>query len=182
MTLVNTCARASIASAIGAHPADGTDLPQGEGSAKSVSKVVSDKHEDVMAKLGAILSPRASSMLAAANVDGGAAVAHRPTTCRPWWHAGVHAVLVLVPVAHFLSLAFTPTCLVALSRPAHAADGGALGRATQPYAYRRPLRRGKREDREKGGHRLLLAPSHGPRQAKRRRRRRRMTSSRRRWT
>lgn len=79
------------------------------------AKVISDKHDDVMAKFGAIL--------AQGIMDAGG----RNTSIQMQSRTGHTNLLAVVgtlvfcqfwywyPLAHFLSLAFSPTCLVALN-------------------------------------------------------------------
>lgn len=113
-------------------------------------KVVSDKHDDVMAKLGAIL---AQGILDA----GGRNVTVALTSCTGHVNmAGVVGMLVFTqfwywfPLAHFLSLSLSPSCLVALTgelrMPRLQFRSGAK---PSTFAYPPPLEEKKEREREK---------------------------------
>nr|CAD7569657.1 unnamed protein product [Timema californicum] len=114
------------------------------------SKVIVDKHEDVMAKFGAIL--------AQGIIDAGGRNVTVSLQSRTG-HTNMLAVVgVLIftqywywfPLAHCLALAFTPTCLIALN--AHLKmpklDFRSNARPSL-FAYPPPLEEKKREEREK---------------------------------
>lgn len=79
------------------------------------SKVINDKHDDVMAKFGAIL---AQGILDAGGhnvtISSVQDWAHPYAFCS--WCSCLYPVLVLVSSSHFLSLAYTPTCVIGLNK------------------------------------------------------------------
>lgn len=114
------------------------------------SQVISSKHEDTMAKFGAIL--------AQGIIDAGG---RNSTLCLQsrTGHTNLQAVVgTLVftqywywfPLAHCLSLAFTPTCIIALNSDLNMPKIE-LKSSAKPslYAYPAPLEEKKREEREK---------------------------------
>lgn len=113
-------------------------------------KVVSDKHDDVMAKLGAIL---AQGILDAGGRNVTVALTSRTGHVNM---AGVVGMLVFTqfwywfPLAHFLSLALSPTCLIALTgelkMPRLQIRSGAK---PSMFAYPPPLEEKKEREREK---------------------------------
>lgn len=113
-------------------------------------QVISSKHEDTMAKFGAIL--------AQGIIDGGGRNATLGLQSRTG-HTNLQAVVgTLVftqywywfPLAHCLSLAFTPTCIIALNADLKMPKIE-FKSAARPslYAYPAPLEEKKREEREK---------------------------------
>ncbi|XP_077516303.1 regulatory particle non-ATPase 2 [Amblyomma americanum] len=113
-------------------------------------KVVSDKHDDVMAKLGAIL---AQGILDAGGRNVTVALTSRTG------HVNMAAVVGMLvftqfwywfPLAHFLSLSLSPTCLVALTgelrMPRMQIRSGAK---PSTFAYPPPLEEKKEREREK---------------------------------
>ncbi|XP_059478914.1 26S proteasome non-ATPase regulatory subunit 1 [Neocloeon triangulifer] len=114
------------------------------------AKVIVDKHEDVMSKFGAIL--------AQGIIDAGGRNVTVTLQSRTG-HTNMLAVVgVLVftqywywfPLAHCLSLAFTPTCLVALNGQLKMPKLQFRSNAKPAtYAYPPPLEEKKREEREK---------------------------------
>ncbi|XP_012539025.1 26S proteasome non-ATPase regulatory subunit 1 [Monomorium pharaonis] len=114
------------------------------------AKVVVDKHEDVMAKFGAIL--------AQGIIDAGG----RNVTVSLQSRTGHTNMLAVVgalvftqywywfPLAHCLALAFTPTCLIALNAQLKMPKLEMKSNARPSiYAYPAPLEEKKREEREK---------------------------------
>lgn len=114
------------------------------------AKVVVDKHEDVMAKFGAIL--------AQGIIDAGG----RNVTVSLQSRTGHTNMLAVVgalvftqywywfPLAHCLALAFTPTCLIALNAQLKMPKLEVRSNARPSiYAYPAPLEEKKREEREK---------------------------------
>ncbi|KAG5318181.1 PSMD1 ATPase, partial [Pseudoatta argentina] len=114
------------------------------------AKVVVDKHEDVMAKFGAIL--------AQGIIDAGG----RNVTVSLQSRTGHTNMLAVVgalvftqywywfPLAHCLALAFTPTCLIALNAQLKMPKLEIKSNARPSiYAYPAPLEEKKREEREK---------------------------------
>ncbi|XP_014475795.1 PREDICTED: 26S proteasome non-ATPase regulatory subunit 1 [Dinoponera quadriceps] len=114
------------------------------------AKVVVDKHEDVMAKFGAIL--------AQGIIDAGG----RNVTVSLQSRTGHTNMLAVVgalvftqywywfPLAHCLALAFTPTCLIALNAQLKMPKLEIRSNARPSvYAYPAPLEEKKREEREK---------------------------------
>lgn len=113
-------------------------------------KVVVDKHEDVMAKFGAIL--------AQGIIDAGG----RNVTVSLQSRTGHTNMLAVVgalvftqywywfPLAHCLALAFTPSCLIALNAQLKMPKLEIRSNARPSvYAYPAPLEEKKREEREK---------------------------------
>lgn len=114
------------------------------------SQVISSKHEDTMAKFGAIL--------AQGIIDGGGRNVTLGLQSRTG-HTNLQAVVgTLVftqywywfPLAHCLSLAFTPTCIISLNSDLKMPKIE-FKSAARPslYAYPPPLEEKKREEREK---------------------------------
>lgn len=114
------------------------------------SQVISSKHEDTIAKFGAIL--------AQGIIDGGGRNATLGLQSRTG-HTNLQAVVgTLVftqywywfPLAHCLSLAFTPTCIIGLNSDLKMPKIE-LKSSARPslYAYPAPLEEKKREEREK---------------------------------
>lgn len=114
------------------------------------SQVISSKHEDTMAKFGAIL--------AQGIIDGGGRNVTLGLQSRTG-HTNLQAVVgTLVftqywywfPLAHCLSLAFTPTCIIALNSDLKMPKIE-FKSAARPslYAYPAPMEEKKREEREK---------------------------------
>lgn len=114
------------------------------------SQVISSKHEDTIAKFGAIL--------AQGIIDGGGRNATLGLQSRTG-HTNLQAVVgTLVftqywywfPLAHCLSLAFSPTCIIALNSDLKMPKIE-FKSAARPslYAYPAPLEEKKREEREK---------------------------------
>ncbi|KAL6267276.1 hypothetical protein P5V15_000350 [Pogonomyrmex californicus] len=114
------------------------------------AKVVVDKHEDVMAKFGAIL--------AQGIIDAGG----RNVTVSLQSRTGHTNMLAVVgalvftqywywfPLAHCLALAFTPTCTIALNAQLKMPKLEIKSNARPSvYAYPAPLEEKKREEREK---------------------------------
>lgn len=114
------------------------------------AKVIVDKHEDVMAKFGAIL--------AQGIIDAGG----RNVTVSLQSRTGHTNMLAVVgalvftqywywfPLAHCLALAFTPTCLIALNAQLKMPKLKIRSDARPSmYAYPAPLEEKKREEREK---------------------------------
>lgn len=114
------------------------------------AKVIVDKHEDVMAKFGAIL--------AQGIIDAGGRNVTVSLQSRTG-HTNMLAVVgVLVftqywywfPLAHCLALAFTPTCLIALNAQLKMPKLEFRSNARPSlFAYPPPLEEKKREEREK---------------------------------
>lgn len=114
------------------------------------SEVISNKHEDVMAKFGAIL--------AQGIIDAGGRNVTVSLQSRTG-HTNLQAVVGMLiftqywywfPLAHCLSLAFTPTCLIALNLDLKM-PRMEFKSAARPslYAYPPPLEEKKAEEREK---------------------------------
>lgn len=114
------------------------------------AKVITDKHEDVMAKFGAIL--------AQGIIDGGGRNVSISLESRTG-HTNMLAVVGLLlftqywywfPLAHCLALAFTPTCVIALNAqlkmPLLEINSNAK---PSLFAYPAPMEEKKREEREK---------------------------------
>lgn len=114
------------------------------------SQVISSKHEDTMAKFGAIL--------AQGIIDAGGRNSTLGLQSRTG-HTNLQAVVgTLVftqywywfPLAHCLSLAFTPTCIIALNSDLKMPKIEFKSSARPSlYAYPAPLEEKKREEREK---------------------------------
>lgn len=114
------------------------------------SQVISSKHEDTMAKFGAIL--------AQGIIDGGGRNVTLSLQSRTG-HTNLQAVVgTLVftqywywfPLAHCLSLAFSPTCIISLNSDLKMPKIE-FKSAARPslYAYPAPMEEKKREEREK---------------------------------
>uniref|UniRef100_A0A6M2E2I3 Putative 26s proteasome regulatory complex subunit rpn2/psmd1 n=1 Tax=Xenopsylla cheopis TaxID=163159 RepID=A0A6M2E2I3_XENCH len=114
------------------------------------TQVITNKHEDVMAKYGAIL--------AQGIIDAGGRNVTLSLQSRTG-HTNLQAVVGMLvftqywywfPLAHCLSLAFTPTCLIALNSDLKMPkiDFHSLAKPSL-YAYPAPLEEKKREEREK---------------------------------
>jgi 26S proteasome regulatory subunit N2 len=114
------------------------------------ASVITNKHEDVMAKYGAIL--------AQGIIDAGGRNATLSLQSRTG-HTNLQAVVGMLvftqywywfPLAHCLSLAFTPTSLIALNSDLKMPKME-IKSAARPslYAYPAPLEEKKREEREK---------------------------------
>lgn len=114
------------------------------------AKVIGDKHEDVMAKLGAIL--------AQGIIDAGGRNMTVSLQSRTG-HTNMLAVVGMLvftqywywfSLSHFLSLAFTPSCLIGLNEnldmPVIAFRSNAK---PSTYGYPAPLEEKKKEDKEK---------------------------------
>ncbi|XP_044266509.1 26S proteasome non-ATPase regulatory subunit 1 [Tribolium madens] len=117
---------------------------------QTYSQVISNKHEDVMAKFGAIL--------AQGIIDAGG----RNVTLSLQSRTGHMNMLAVVgtlvftqywywfPLSHCLALAFTPTCLIALNEQLKMPKLECKSNAKPSlYAYPAPLEEKKREEREK---------------------------------
>ena len=116
------------------------------------AKVISDKHEDVMAKFGAIM--------AQGIIDAGGRNVTVSLQSRTGHTNMVAVVGMLVftqywywfPLSHFLALAFTPSCLIALNdnldMPVMSIKSNAK---PSTYGYPAPLEEKKKEDKEKVG-------------------------------
>lgn len=114
------------------------------------AKVITDKHEDVMAKFGAIL--------AQGIIDGGGRNVSISLESRTG-HTNMLAVVGLLlftqywywfPLAHCLALAFTPTCIIALNAQLKMPLLELKSNAKPSlYAYPAPMEEKKREEREK---------------------------------
>lgn len=114
------------------------------------SEVITNKHEDVMAKYGAIL--------AQGIIDAGGRNVTVSLQSRTG-HTNLQAVVGMLiftqywywfPLAHCLSLAFTPTCIIALNSDLKMPKME-LRSAAKPslYAYPPPMEEKKTEEREK---------------------------------
>ena len=114
------------------------------------SEVITNKHEDVMAKFGAIL--------AQGIIDAGGRNVTVGLQSRTG-HTNLQAVVGMLvftnywywfPLAHCLSLAFTPTAVIGLNKDLKMPKLG-LKSAAKPsiYAYPPPLEEKKAEEREK---------------------------------
>ncbi|XP_001848260.2 26S proteasome non-ATPase regulatory subunit 1 [Culex quinquefasciatus] len=114
------------------------------------TQVITNKHEDVMAKYGAIL--------AQGIIDAGGRNVTVSLQSRTG-HTNLQAVVGMLvftqywywfPLAHCLSLAFTPTCLIALNSDLKMPKVD-LKSAARPslYSYPAPLEEKKREERDK---------------------------------
>ncbi|KAK6626505.1 proteasome regulatory particle base subunit [Polyplax serrata] len=114
------------------------------------AKVIVDKHEDVMAKFGAIL--------AQGIIDAGGRNVTVSLQSRTG-HTNMLAVVGMLvftqywfwfPLAHCLALAFTPTCLITLNAQLKMPKMEFRCNAKpSTFAYPAPLEEKKREDREK---------------------------------
>ena len=113
------------------------------------SKVISDKHDDLMAKFGAII--------AQGIIDAGGRNMTIQLQSRTG-HTNVSAVVGLLvftqfwywyPLLHFVSLAFTPTCLIALNSDLKMPVLDYKSNAKPSlYAYPPPLEEKKKESNE----------------------------------
>lgn len=114
------------------------------------SSVITSKHEDTMAKFGAIL--------AQGIIDGGGRNVTLGLQSRTG-HTNLQAVVGMLvftqywywfPLAHCLSLAFTPTCIISLNSDLKMPkiDFKSSARPSL-YAYPPPMEEKKREEREK---------------------------------
>jgi len=114
------------------------------------SKFIGEKHEDVMAKFGAIL--------AQGIIDAGGRNVTVSLQSRTG-HTNMKAVVGMLvftqywywfPLSHFLSLAFTPSCVIGLNEnldmPVFKIKSNAK---PSTYAYPAPLEEKKKEDKEK---------------------------------
>lgn len=117
---------------------------------QTYAQVISNKHEDVMAKFGAIL--------AQGIIDAGGRNTSLSLQSRTG-HTNLQAVVGMLvftqywywfPLAHCLSLAFTPTCLIGLNSDLKMPKFE-IKSAAKPslYAYPAPMEEKKREEREK---------------------------------
>ncbi|EDX14815.1 GD21420 [Drosophila simulans] len=114
------------------------------------AEVISNKHEDVMAKYGAIL--------AQGIIDAGGRNATLSLQSRTG-HTNLQAVVGMLaftqywywfPLAHTLSLAFTPTCVIGLNSDLKMPKMEYKSAAKPSlYAYPAPLEEKKSEEREK---------------------------------
>jgi len=114
------------------------------------AKVISEKHEDVMAKFGAIL--------AQGIIDAGGRNVTVSLQSRTG-HTNMMAVVGMLvftqywywfPLSHFLSLAFTPSCVIALNSELDMPVLQYRSNAKPSmYAYPPPLEEKKKEDKEK---------------------------------
>ena len=114
------------------------------------AKIITDKHEDVMVKLGAIF--------AQGIIDAGGRNVTVSLQSRTG-HTNMMAVVGMLiftqywywfPLAHFLSLAFTPSCVIALNENLDMPVLGVKSNAKpSTYGYPAPLEEKKKEDKEK---------------------------------
>ncbi|XP_061717782.1 26S proteasome non-ATPase regulatory subunit 1 [Cydia pomonella] len=114
------------------------------------AQVISNKHEDVMAKFGAIL---AQGIIDAGGRNMTVSLQNRTG------HMNMLAVVGMLvftqywywfPLAHCLSLAFTPTCLIALNSDLKMPQMDIKSNSKPSlYAYPAPLEEKKREERER---------------------------------
>merc|ERR1719394_800033 len=114
------------------------------------AKVISEKHEDVMAKFGAIL--------AQGIIDAGGRNVTVSLQSRTG-HTNMMAVVGMLvftqywywfPLSHFLSLAFTPSCVIGLNENLDMPVIQMRSNAKpSTYAYPAPLEEKKKEDKEK---------------------------------
>merc|ERR1719415_296386 len=114
------------------------------------AKIIADKHEDVMVKLGAIF--------AQGIIDAGGRNVTVSLQSRTG-HTNMMAVVGMLiftqywywfPLAHFLSLAFTPSCLIALNSELDMPVLQYRSNAKpSTYGYPPPLEEKKKEDKEK---------------------------------
>lgn len=114
------------------------------------AQVISNKHEDVMAKFGAIL---AQGIIDAGGRNVTVSLQNRTG------HMNMLAVVGMLvftqywywfPLAHCLSLAFTPTCLIALNSDLKMPQLEIKSNSKPSlYAYPAPLEEKKREERER---------------------------------
>merc|ERR1711936_1555008 len=114
------------------------------------AKIITEKHEDVMAKFGAIL--------AQGIIDAGGRNVTVSLQSRTG-HTNMMAVVGMLvftqywywfPLSHFLSLAFTPSCVIALNSELDMPVLQYRSNAKPSmYAYPPPLEEKKKEDKEK---------------------------------
>jgi len=114
------------------------------------AKIIADKHEDVMVKLGAIF--------AQGIIDAGGRNVTVTLQSRTG-HTNMMAVVGMLiftqywywfPLAHFLSLAFTPSCVIGLNENLDMPVMGIKSNAKpSTYGYPAPLEEKKKEDKEK---------------------------------
>lgn len=114
------------------------------------AKIIADKHEDVMVKLGAIF--------AQGIIDAGGRNVTVSLQSRTG-HTNMMAVVGMLiftqywywfPLAHFLSLAFTPSCVIGLNENLDMPVMGFKSNAKpSTYGYPPPLEEKKKEDKEK---------------------------------
>merc|ERR1712020_136607 len=114
------------------------------------AKIISDKHEDVMVKLGAIF--------AQGIIDAGGRNVTVSLQSRTG-HTNMMAVVGMLiftqywywfPLAHFLSLAFTPSCVIGLNENLDMPVMGIKSNAKpSTYGYPPALEEKKKEDKEK---------------------------------
>merc|ERR1711881_553130 len=114
------------------------------------AKIIADKHEDVMVKLGAIF--------AQGIIDAGGRNVTVSLQSRTG-HTNMMAVVGMLiftqywywfPLAHFLSLAFTPSCVIGLNENLDMPVMGIKSNAKpSTYGYPAPLEEKKKEDKEK---------------------------------
>jgi len=114
------------------------------------TKVISDKHEDVMAKFGAIL---AQGIIDAGGRNCTVSLQSRTGHTNM---LGVVGMLVFTqywywfPLSHFLSLAFQPTALIGLNQDLEMPVVSFKSAAkASTYGYPAPLEEKKKEDKEK---------------------------------
>uniref|UniRef100_A0A336MJX1 26S proteasome non-ATPase regulatory subunit 1 n=1 Tax=Culicoides sonorensis TaxID=179676 RepID=A0A336MJX1_CULSO len=117
---------------------------------QTYAQVISNKHEDVMAKFGAIL--------AQGIIDAGGRNTSLSLQSRTG-HTNLQAVVGMLvftqywywfPLAHCLSLAFSPTCLIGLNSDLKMPKLEYKSSAKPSlYAYPAPMEEKKREEREK---------------------------------
>lgn len=117
---------------------------------QTYASVISNKHEDVMAKFGAIL--------AQGIIDAGGRNTTLSLQSRTG-HTNLQAIVGMLvftqywywfPLAHCLSLAFTPTCIIGLNSDLKMPKFEIKSNARPSiYAYPPPLEEKKREEREK---------------------------------
>merc|ERR1712026_214525 len=114
------------------------------------AKIIADKHEGVMVKLGAIF--------AQGIIDAGGRNVTVSLQSRTG-HTNMMAVVGMLiftqywywfPLAHFLSLAFTPSCVIGLNENLDMPVMGMKSNAKpSTYGYPPPLEEKKKEDKEK---------------------------------
>merc|ERR1719468_1488803 len=114
------------------------------------AKIIADKHEDVMVKLGAIF--------AQGIIDAGGRNVTVSLQSRTG-HTNMMAVVGMLiftqywywfPLAHFLSLAFTPSCVIGLNENLDMPVMGIKSNAKpSTYGYPPALEEKKKEDKEK---------------------------------
>ena len=114
------------------------------------AKIIADKHEDVMVKLGAIF--------AQGIIDAGGRNVTVSLQSRTG-HTNMMAVVGMLiftqywywfPLAHFLSLAFTPSCVIGLNENLDMPVMGVKSNAKpSTYGYPPALEEKKKEDKEK---------------------------------